>query len=318
MDLDVLFIGTAGSAPTARRALPATLVRRGGDRLLFDCGEGTQRQLLRSVGLIDLEEVFITHFHADHFLGLPGMLKTFSLRGRETPLTVYGPAGLAKLFSALQPVIGRQTYPLELVELESNDELDRDGYRIAAFEVDHRVRALGYALVEEDRPGRFDEARARELGVEPGPDFGRLQRGEPVGDVRPEQVVGEARRGRKVVLAGDTAPCDMTKAVAHRADLLVHEATFLEEEADRARETAHSTARAAAELAAEAEVVLLALTHVSPRYGGGELRDEAREVFERTIVPRDLDRVEIPFPERGEPVHHRAENRRPAPEPATP
>lgn len=172
--------------------------------------------------------------------------------------------------------------------------------------------------MEEDRPGRFDEARARELGVEPGPDFGRLQRGEPVGDVRPEQVVGEARRGRKVVLAGDTAPCDMTKAVAHRADLLVHEATFLEEEADRARETAHSTARAAAELAAEAEVVLLALTHVSPRYGGGELRDEAREVFERTIVPRDLDRVEIPFPERGEPVHHRAENRRPAPEPATP
>jgi ribonuclease Z len=318
MDLDVLFIGTAGSAPTARRALPATLVRRGGDRLLFDCGEGTQRQLLRSVGLIELEEVFITHFHADHFLGLPGMLKTFSLRGREVPLTVYGPAGLARLFAALQPVIGRQTYPLELVELEPNDELDRDGYRIAAFGVNHRVRALGYALVEEDRPGRFDEARARELGVAPGPDFGRLQRGEAVGDVRPEQVLGTPRRGRKVVLAGDTTPCDMTRAVAHRADLLVHEATFLQEEVVRARETAHSTAREAAELAAEAEVVLLALTHVSPRYGGGELRDEAREVFERTIVPRDLDRVEIPFPERGEPVHHRAEPRRPAPEPATP
>jgi ribonuclease Z len=318
MDLDVLFIGTAGSAPTARRALPATLVRRGGDRLLFDCGEGTQRQLLRSVGLVELEEVFITHFHADHFLGLPGMLKTFSLRGREAPLTVYGPAGLRQLFTALQPVIGRQTYPLELVELEPNDELERDGYRIAAFAVNHRVRAIGYALVEEDRPGRFDEARARELGVTPGPDFGRLQHGEAVGGVTPEQVVGPARRGRTIVIAGDTTPCDMTRAVAHRADLLVHEATFLEEDADRARETAHSTARGAAELAAEAEVVLLALTHVSPRYGGGELRDEAREVFERTIVPRDLDRVEIPFPERGEPIHHRGDSRRLAPEPAAP
>ena len=312
MDLDVVFIGTAGSAPTARRALPATLVRRGGDRLLFDCGEGTQRQLLRSVGLVELEEVFITHFHADHFLGLPGMLKTFSLRGREAPLTVYGPPGLRKLFMALQPVIGRQTYPLELVELDPNDELERDGYRVAAFAVNHRVPALGYALVEDERPGRFDEARARELGVAPGPDFGRLQRGEAVGDVTPEQVVGPARRGRTVVIAGDTTPCDMTRAVAHRADLLIHEATFLEEDAERARQTAHSTARGAAELAAEAEVVLLALTHVSPRYGGGELRDEARAVFERTIVPRDLDRVEIPLPERGEPAHHRA-GVRPAP-----
>lgn len=318
MDLDVLFIGTAGSAPTARRALPATLVRRGGDRLLFDCGEGTQRQLLRSVGLIDLEEVFVTHFHADHFLGLPGMLKTFSLRGRETPLTVYGPTGLRALFEALRPVIGRQTYDLRLVELEPNQELERDGYRVAAFAVEHRVRALGYALIEQDRAGRFDEERARELGVPPGPEYGRLQRGEPVtgsdGIVRPEQVVGEARRGRRVVLAGDSAPCEMTRLVAQGADLLVHEATFLEEEAARAKETGHSTARGAAQLAADAGVVLLALTHVSPRYAGGELRDEARAVFERTIVPRDLDRVEIPFPERGQPIHHRDNGRRaPAP-----
>ena len=316
MDLDVLFIGTAGSAPTARRALPATLVRRGGDRMLFDCGEGTQRQLLRSVGLVELEEVFISHFHADHFLGLPGMLKTFSLRGREAPLTVYGPEGLRALFEALRPVIGRQTYDLQLVELSPNEELRRDGYRIAAFAVDHRVRALGYALLEDGRPGRFDESRARELGVTPGPDFGRLQQGEAVGDVRPEQVLGPPRRGRKLVLAGDTAPCEMTKVVAHGADLLVHEATFLHEDAARARETAHSTAREAAELAAAADVVLLALTHVSPRYSGGELRDEARAVFERTIVPRDLDRVEIPFPERGEPIHHRSGGERVAPEPS--
>jgi len=310
----VLFIGTAGSAPSARRGLPATLVRRGGDRLLFDCGEGTQRQLLRSTGLVELEEVFITHFHADHFLGLPGMLKTYSLRGRETPLTVYGPAGLRRLFGALAPLVGKLTYEVRLVELEPNEELRRDGYRIAAFAVDHGgLRAFGYAIVEDDRPGRFDAERARELGVTPGPDFGRLQRGEIVegahGPVRPEQVLGQPRRGRKIVIAGDTAPCEMTRLVAHGADLLIHEATFLEEEADRARETGHSTARAAARLAADAGVALLALTHVSPRYGGGELRDEARAVFERTIVPRDFDRVEIPFPERGAPIHHRADGR---------
>src|SRR5436189_5849105 len=153
MDLDVLFIGTAGSAPSARRALPATLVRRGGDRLLFDCGEGTQRQLLRSVGLLDLGEIFLTHFHADHFLGLPGMLKTFGMRGRDAPLTVYGPPGLRPLFTALRPVIGGTGYPLDLVELESNEELRRDGYPIATFAVDHPVRAYGYAPIQDERPG---------------------------------------------------------------------------------------------------------------------------------------------------------------------
>jgi ribonuclease Z len=311
MDLDVVFLGTAGSAPTAARGLPATLIRRGGERLLFDCGEGTQRQLLRSVGLVDLEEIFLTHFHADHLLGLPGMLKTFGLRGRDAPLTIYGPPGLRALIGVLHPLIGRTPFELRLVELESNEELERDGYRIAAFNVRHRVQAYGYALVEDERPGRFDEAAAIRLGVKPGPDFGRLQQGEPVttasGDeVRPEQVLGEPRAGRKVVLSGDTAPCEMTAVVAHGADLLVHEATFGEEEADRARETGHTTARAAALLAAEAEVTLLALTHLSPRHPAGALRAEAREVFDNTIVPRDFDRVDVPLPEKGEPIHVRA------------
>ena len=311
-----MFIGTAGSAPTAGRGLPATLVRRGGDRLLFDCGEGTQRQLLRSIGLVDLEEIFLTHFHADHFLGLPGMLKTFSLRGREAPLAIYGPPGLRALFEALRPVIGGTGYEVKLVELEPNAPLERDGYLVAPFAVDHRVGAYGYVLIEQDRPGRFDEDRARELGVQPGPDFGRLQSGEAVSvdgrEVLPEEVLGEARRGRKIVLTGDTAPAETTRAIAHGADLLVHEATFTAEEAERAAETGHSTARGAAELAAAAEVTLLALTHVSPRYGPEELRAEAREVFDATIVPRDFDRVEIPFPERGEPVHVRAPRGAPA------
>jgi ribonuclease Z len=313
MDLDVVFIGTAGSAPTARRGLPATLIRRGGDRLLIDCGEGTQRQLLRSVGLIDLEELFISHFHADHFLGLPGLIKTFGLRGREQPLSIYGPPGLRAMYQALGPVMGKTGFEVRIEELEPNAELRRDGYLIAAFEVAHRVTSYGYALIEDERPGRFDESRARELGVEPGPDFGRLQHGEQVGDVTPDQVLGEPRAGRKVVIAGDTAPCDMTAAVSHGADLLVHEATFSIEDAERAEETGHSTARGAAELAAAAEVKLLALNHVSQRYAGKELRDEAREVFENTIVPRDFDRVEIPFPERGEPLHVKEQDARSRP-----
>jgi ribonuclease Z len=309
MDLDVLFVGTAGSAPSARRGLPATLVRRGGDRLLFDCGEGTQRQLVRSTGLVELEEIFITHFHADHVLGLPGMLKTFALRQRERALTVYGPSGLRGLFNALRPIVGRVPFPLDLQELEPNDELERDGYRIAAYATDHGVGALGYALVEEARPGIFDPEKATQLGVTSGPDFGRLQEGETVNGVHPDQVMGEPRRGRRIVLAGDTAPCEMTRLVAFEADLLVHEATFLDEEADRAAETRHSTARQAAELAAAAGVNMLALTHISPRYGGREVRDEARAAFENTVVPRDFDRIEVPFPERGEPALVKASER---------
>ena len=303
MDLDVLFAGTAASAPTARRGLSATLIRRGGEKLLFDCGEGTQRQLVRSVGLLQLDEVFLTHFHADHVLGLPGMLKTYGLQAREAPLRVYGPAGLRRLFEVFRPLIGRLPFDVELQELDAGDELGRDAYSIAAFAVDHGVRALGYALVEDERPGRFDEQKAVELGVKPGPDFGRLQHGEAVGDVTPDQVLGESRRGRRVVIAGDTAPCEMTRAVAWRADLLVHEATFANEDAARAGETQHSTARGAAELAAAAEVEMLALTHISSRYPVSALQDEARAAFENTIIPRDFDRIEMPFPERGAPEH---------------
>jgi ribonuclease Z len=320
MDLDVLFLGTAGTSPSARRGLPATLVRRGGDRLLIDCGEGTQRQLMRSVGLIELDELFLTHFHADHVLGLPGILKTFALRQRERGLVIYGPRGLRRIYEALRPLIGRLTFPVQLVELDPNDELDRDAYRIAAFEVNHRTPGLGYALVEAPRPGAFDPDRARELGVEFGPDFGRLQRGEEVNGVRPDQVMGEPRRGRKVVLTGDTSPCEMTTLVAWEADLLVHEATFTQEDAERAAETGHSTAAQAAEIGVAAGVRMLALTHVSPRYPISEIRREVREAIGRSsgievIIPRDFARVEIPFPERGPPEHIEAEDRPPLPDP---
>jgi ribonuclease Z len=307
MDLSLFFAGTAGSVPTARRGMPAILLRRGGDRLLFDCGEGTQRQLLRTVGLPDMQAVFLTHHHADHWLGLPGMLKSFDLRDRDAPLTVYGPPGTGELMRAMRIVYGRLRYPFSVVELDAGESVAFDGYEVGAFNVRHRTHAFGYAIVEEARPGRFDAELAAELGVAFGPDFGRLQRGETVNGVRPEQVVGPERPGRKIVISGDTAPCDMVRFAAHEADLLVHEATFTEEERDRAMQTGHSTARQAAEIAREADVRLLALTHVSTRYGGGEIRAEATAVFERTVVPRDFDAVEIPFPEKGEPELERWE-----------
>jgi ribonuclease Z len=307
VDLDVVFLGTSGSMPTARRGLPATLVRRGGDRLLFDCGEGTQRQLLRSdVGLVELEEIFLTHFHADHYLGLPGMLKTFALRGRVIPLTVYGPRGLRSLLGTLERVFGRLTYPVATVELEPGERLERDGYAIDAFAVDHGLPAVGYGLVEAARPGRFDVDVATRLGVPDGRERGLLQRGESVtlADgrvVTPAEVLGAPRAGRRVVLAGDSAPAASVVEAAAGADLLVHEATFLADETERARETLHSTAGAAALVAREAGVKLLALTHVSTRYFGHQVVEEATQLFPATVVPRDFDLVTIPFPERGEP-----------------
>ena len=307
MDLDLAFLGTAGSMPTAQRGPAAILIRRGGERLLFDCGEGTQRQLLRSsIGLVDLREVFLTHYHADHYLGLPGMMKTFALRGRELPLTVYGPPGLGELFAALRRVFGKLTYEYELREVRPGDVLERGDYRVVAFAVQHGVSAVGYALVEAPRPGRFDVETADALGVPAGPERGLLQRGEAVAladgrTVTPEVVLGPPRAGRKVVVAGDSAPAATVLEIAREADVLVHEATFCQEEEERARETGHSTALAAAELARAAEVGLLVLTHISSRYTGGQVAREARIIFPETVVPRDFDIIEVPFPERGRP-----------------
>jgi ribonuclease Z len=296
VDLDLLFLGTSASMPTAQRAPAAFLVRRGGEKLLFDCAEGTQRQLQRSVvGLPDIEEIFLTHLHADHFLGLPGMLKTFALRGRGEPgVTVHGPAGAKDLFAKLRPFLGRLPYPLTVVELDAGESIEHGEYRIETFAVDHGVPALGYALVEHERPGRFDVDAADVLGVPPGRERGLLQAGEPVTlpdgrVITPDAVLGPGRPGRKVVLSGDTAPSPGVVQAAHKADVLVHEATFAADEKERARETLHSTAAEAAEVARLAEVRLLALTHVSTRYFGPELAREAREIFADTVVPRDFD-----------------------------
>ncbi len=322
MDLSVVFLGTGGSVPSARRATASVLVARGGERLMFDCGEGTQRQLQRSLGLVQVDGIYLTHFHADHILGLPGLLKTYDLTDRQEPLRVYGPRGLNDLFKTLARIVGRTRYPLELVELAPGDAVDLEDARVEAFKVEHgSTGANGYVLVEEERPGRFDLEAAQRLGVPEGPAFAALQRGETVegasGPVRPDDVVGESRQGRTVAITGDTAPSHATVAAAADADLLIHDASFSEEEAQRAADTGHSTVGQAAAVAREAHVKLLALVHISSRYHVGKVLEEAREVYEPTVAPKDFDVIEIPFPERGEPkLVPQGARDRPAPPPA--
>jgi len=302
VEFSVFFAGTGGSQPTQRRGLPALLIRRGGDRILVDCGEGTQRQLLRSIGLTELDEIFITHLHADHWLGLPGLLKTFDLRGREAPLCLHGPRGLRELVEGLMRFAGATSYELHVIELEDGEILERDGYEIETVQVTHRGAALGYVLREQDRPGVFDPEAARAAGLVEGPEFGRLQRGETVRGITPDQIMGPVRPGRTLAISGDTRPCDALREAAAGSDVLIHEATFAIEEAERAYQTGHSTASQAAGLARDAGVGLLALNHISIRYPARQLLAEAREIFTNTVLPRDFDTIEIPYEERGEPT----------------
>jgi len=276
--------------------------------VLVDCGEGTQRQLLRSdAGLVDVDFILLTHLHADHILGLPGLLKTYSLRGRDSALTLYGPRGTEGLVSSLRRVFGALTYPFEIVELGGHDRVPCEDGAYEVFRVEHGADAYGYALVEEARPGRFDVEAADRLGVDPRA-RGALQRGEAVTlangtVVGPAEVLGEARRGRRVVLTGDTAACASVVEAARDADVLVHEATFAAADRVRARETSHSTATEAALAAAAANVGLLVLTHLSGRYPAAALLEEAQEVFPNTVAARDFDLLSVPFPERGAAVH---------------
>jgi ribonuclease Z len=306
MDLAVTFLGTGGSVPSARRSTASVLVARGGERLLFDCGEGTQRQMQRSLGLVQADEIYLTHFHADHVLGIPGLLKTYDLTDRQVPLKIYGPPGLTELFQVFSPLVGRLGFGLELAELGPGDAVEHDGYEVRPFEASHRnTRANGYALVEAERPGRFDPAAAAAAGVAEGPAYAALQRGEEVegdsGTVTPGQVMGPSREGRTLVITGDTAPSPATVSAAADADLLIHDASFAEEEVQRAAETGHSTVGQAAAVADEAHVKLLALVHISSRYHVGKVIEEARDTFEPTVAPKDFDLIELPFPERGAP-----------------
>jgi len=298
-EVDLFFAGTAGSVPTANRGLPAQLLRADGQRLLFDCGEGTQRQLIRSIGLPEVDAIFLSHHHADHWLGVPGIVKTFELRGRERPLDLFGPAGTRRLLEGVGISAGKTAFPFEVTEIDAGDAVDFDGFRVDVVAVRHRGNAFGFAIVEDERPGRFDPDKAKALGVEEGPRFAALARGEDVDGIASSEVVGPERPGRRIVLSGDTAPCDSIRAAAWQADLLVHEASFLDTDSDRALATGHSTAREAAEIASEAGAGMLALVHLSPRYTVRDVRSEAQAVFPNTVVPRDFDLVRVPVAEKG-------------------
>ncbi len=302
--MELTFLGTGGSWPSSQRNVSAVGLKRGSEVLLFDCGEGTQRQFQKSgLSYMAVEKIFITHLHGDHILGLPGLLQTMALNERDRPLEIYGPTGIQRalrLFTS-NP-LPRPGYEIRVRELTDGDELSFDGYTIQVRELAHSTTNLGYALIEAPRPGRFDKPKAVELGVPEGPAFSQLQQGTPVeledGTlVTPDQVLGPPRRGRKVVVTGDCTPCEATVELAHHADVLVHEATFTSELSAEANKRGHSTAQQAAFIAKSAGVAKLFLTHVSPRYNDPEpLETEARAVFEDAVVARDLMTEVIKFP----------------------
>lgn len=303
--LKLLFLGTSAARPTVERSVSALAVVREGETLLFECGEGTQRQMMRYGVGFGLSEIFFTHFHADHFLGVIGLVRTLGLQGRTDPMRFYGPKGAKRLLTgALNLGVERVPFEVEVVELEADAALRRGEYDILTYAADHGGNALGYVLVEKDRLGKFDPALAKEAGVPEGPLWGRLQRGEAVAlpdgrTVPPDAIVGPPRPGRKVVYSGDTRPCKATIEAAIGADVLVHEATFSLEEADRAKETDHSTAHEAAEVARMARARRLVLTHVSARYSRdpGPLLEEAQAVFAETVVARDGMEIEVGYRE---------------------
>ena len=303
MSLSVTFLGTGAAVPSPERNVSALALAREGETLLFDCGEGTQRQMMRYGASFTFRELFFTHFHSDHLLGLTGLVRTLGMQDRQEPLRLYGPKGAERVLGqALAVGIERTKFPVEITELKPGDRLHRDAYDLVLFDTDHRADSVGYALVEHLRLGRFNPDRARELGIPEGPLWGKLHRGEPVTlpdgrRVTAGELVGPTRPGRTIVLSGDTRPCDALLHAARGADLLVHEATFAAEESDRARETGHSTAAEAAEIAREAGVRQLVLTHISARYSreAPELLAEAQAVFPNTVIARDGLTVEVPF-----------------------
>ena len=301
MQLYVIFLGTGGSWPTVKRNVSAIAVKRGGEILLFDCGEGTQRQIQRSgLSYMQIKSIFISHFHGDHFLGLPGLIQTMQLNDRKEPLTIYGPRGISRIVEIVKNLgYFRPSYEIVGKDVDEGDEIRFNGYSVKPFRVEHNVPALGYVLEEDMRPGRFNKKKALELGIPEGPLFGRLQRGESIKlkdgrVITPDMVLGPPRPGRKVVYTGDTKPCNKVVEFARNADLLIHDATFLSDLEDVAIEYGHSTARQAAEIAKEANVDKLVLTHISPRYMDERLIEkEAKEIFKNSIVARDFLKLEV-------------------------
>jgi ribonuclease Z len=299
----ITFLGTAAARPTVGRNVSSLIIQREGDVMMFDCGEGTQRQMMRYGTGFSFSDIFFTHLHADHFLGVIGLLRTLGLQAREEPVDLWTPRGTADtLRQAVELGVERVPFEVRIHELAPGDAVKRGVYDVVPYRTVHRGGpSLGYAIVEHPRLGRFNADRARELGIPEGPLWGRLHHGQPVevdGRVfTPEDIVGAERPGRRVVYTGDTRPCAATREHARGADLLIHEATFAQDEADRAGQTGHSTAREAAEIAKSAEVLKLALTHFSPRYADDPrtLEREARGVFSEVVAAYDGLVLEVPY-----------------------
>ena len=303
--MEVVFLGTAGSFPTAKRGAPAIAVRRGAELLLFDSGEGTQRQMiLAKVGLKAQMRILITHMHGDHVLGLPGILQTMALFDRTAPLRIYGPEGIYAFVKAVKETVKfGLSYPIEVMEVGEGIVYEEEDYYVESAWMKHPIQVLGYALVEKTRPGKFFPERAEALGIPKGPLWGELQRGRtiatPTGKiVQPDAVMGSPRKGRKIVYTGDTSPCEALVKLAQEADLLVHEATLGDELEEKALESGHSTPLQAAEVAKKAGVKRLVLTHISGRYAEEEgFLDRARRLFPETVVAEDFMVLEVPLPD---------------------
>lgn len=300
--LRVIFLGTGGTLPTPDRNPSAIFINREGEMMLFDCGEGTQRQMMRAKTGMKLGSIFITHFHADHFLGIPGLIQTMSFNGREEPLDIYGPVWTRQFVNLLiQLGYYKLGFVINAHELEDGDIIDKGDYSVKAVGSDHGIPSLGYVMEEKKRLGRFNREKAIKLGVPVGRLFSKLQNGEPViingKTILPSQVIGESRPGRKIVYSGDTRPCKNIEKESAGADLLIHDSTLAEELKDWALETKHSTSKEAAQIAKNAGVKQLILTHISSRYSEKRelLIHDAKTVFENVRLAEELMEVEIPL-----------------------
>lgn len=302
--LRITFLGTGGSTPTPNRNPSAIAVNREGELILFDCGEGAQQQMMRAKSGMKVTSIFISHFHADHVLGIPGLLQTMALQDRQEPLEIYGPKQVDKfLYHLLALGYAGRNFEVKAIELRPGDVVKRAGYEIRVIKTVHNILSIGYVLEEDMRPGRFNRERAIELGIKPGPLFSKLQSGRSIlldgKEIRPEQVVGPPRPGRKIVYTGDTRPCDSVIEASENADLLIHDSTLSEETKEYAINYMHSTALEAAEVAKKASVRKLILTHISARYsdpgGASKLEEEARSMFENTEVAKDLMTEEVGY-----------------------
>ena len=301
--LRVTFLGTGGSLPTPERNPSAIIVNREGELMLFDCGEGTQQQMMRAkTGMKALSSIFITHFHADHILGIPGLIQTMSFHGRTEPLKIYGPHWVhefAKILSALGYY--KLRFEIDAIDLNPGDIIKRDDYSIMALKTEHSIPSLGYALIENERIGKFNRQKAIDLGVQPGPLFSKLHRGESIEvdgkTIHSADVVGDGRPGRKIVYTGDTRPCKAILEASKDADLLIHDSTLASDQQEWAIESMHSTAQEAAALAKEANVLRLVLTHISSRYSDDatQLFEEAKDIFENVVVAEDMMELDIPY-----------------------